>query len=289
MQIFYHKTISGNFGDDLNGWIWPKIFPEINEKASDVIFVGFETIFDNRLNIFKKRIVVFGTGIRSISNLPVIDKKWKIRFLRGPISSLVLKSLRGLNCRYITDSSYCLGTLKFSEQKKKHDFGFIPHFTTANIYNCKKISAHAGLLYIDPREEVETILNKIRSCKAVISEAMHGAIVADVFRIPWIRVNIHSWRVETIEVSAFKWLDWGLSMGVDTSPVYLRSVPFYPNTGLKSIPFMLLKNYFLKAIADRLIAIKHDGHKFRLTQECSYYNTIEKLEEEISSLRDEFF
>lgn len=213
----------------------------------------------------------------------------KLGFLRGPISSLVLKSLRGLKCRFITDSSYCLGTLKFSEQKKKHDFGFIPHFTTANIYNCKKISADAGLLYIDPREEVETILNKIRSCRAVISEAMHGAIVADVFRIPWIRVNIHSWRVETIEVSAFKWLDWGMSMGVDTTPVYLRSIPFYSNTGLKYIPFMLLKNYFSKSIEKRLIAIKQESHKFRLTQEYSHYNAIEKLEEEISRLKDEYF
>lgn len=41
---------------------------------------------------------------------------------------------------------------------------------------------------------------------------MHGAIVADAYRIPWIGVDMYG-------INKFKWQDWMLSLGLDV-PLY---------------------------------------------------------------------
>jgi succinoglycan biosynthesis protein ExoV len=66
---------------------------------------------------------------------------------------------------------------------------------------------------------VESILAQVRGARLLITEAMHGAIVADALRVPWIAAQPLFWGHHR------KWLDWSEAIGVD-----LRFRPLKPTT-----------------------------------------------------------
>ena len=44
MKLHYFRSRHGNFGDDLNGWIWPELLPGLWDEGEDgVTFVGIST------------------------------------------------------------------------------------------------------------------------------------------------------------------------------------------------------------------------------------------------------
>ena len=45
------------------------------------------------------------------------------------------------------------------------------------------------MTYVDPASGPRHVVDAIRSARLVVTSAMHGAIVADAFRVPWIRVR----------------------------------------------------------------------------------------------------
>ena len=66
--------------------------------------------------------------------------------------------------------------------------------------------AEAGLHYIDPCDTVENVLTQIQESEVLVAEAMHGAIVADALRVPWIAVRpIQS-------PNRAKWRDWASAL-----------------------------------------------------------------------------
>lgn len=87
------------------------------------------------------------------------------------------------------------------------------------------------------------ILNNLNQCEILITEAMHGAIVADVLRIPWHAVKTR------IEILDFKWHDWTKSMELEHTYTFLPPVV---NQGkrrfLKPINSLIAKNTLRKVI-----------------------------------------
>jgi succinoglycan biosynthesis protein ExoV len=69
----------------------------------------------------------------------------------------------------------------------------------------------ANIRYIDPLAPVPEICAQLARSSLVIAEAMHGAIVADAFRVPWIPASTSG------RFNLFKWQDWAMSLGM--SPV----------------------------------------------------------------------
>jgi succinoglycan biosynthesis protein ExoV len=59
------------------------------------------------------------------------------------------------------------------------------------------------------RWPVDTVLDHMLASEVVVCEAMHGAIVADALRIPWIASR------PLMRVNRAKWQDWADSLGLE--------------------------------------------------------------------------
>jgi succinoglycan biosynthesis protein ExoV len=77
---------------------------------------------------------------------------------------------------------------------------------------------------IDPRWPVDVVLDHLLASERVICEAMHGAIIADALRIPWVAVQ------PIMAVNQPKWQDWADSLGIA-----LRVATLAPSSWLEHV------------------------------------------------------
>ena len=220
MNLYYYRDPIGNFGDDLNPWIFGKLLPNFFDlekinTSTDKIFVGIGTLLNK--NIPKSPLkVVFGSGVGYGAAPNVHNDKYDIYCVRGPLSAAALTIPKRMA---ITDGALIMMNLSYPMIKQiKSKVSFMPHRRSAEAGDWKIICQLAGLNYIDPRYNVERCLNEIRSSRILITEAMHGAIVADIFRIPWIPIQSYS------HILGFKWRDWCESISVPYKPFQLPSI-----------------------------------------------------------------
>ncbi|MDT8887876.1 hypothetical protein PQG44_09320 [Aquirufa sp. LEPPI-3A] len=270
MEYIYYKDPSGNFGDDLNGWLWPQIFGKENSE-NDIAFLGIGSILFNNHKILtdlkERKKIVFGTGIRPTYETFKFDKTWDIKFLRGPLSAYTLNNKH----EFITDAAYALrfvesfGYLKKTE--KKYEISVMPYFKSIEFFDWKSICDDLGYHYISPLSEngVEFTLKEIASSKYLISEAMHGAILADIMRVPWSRYVLTTPITEGSMVSEFKWMDWLYSIGlsnINTTFIKFNRKTFL-NHWIKKISLdtinvdFFLKQVIVKDIITQLSSINH--------------------------------
>jgi succinoglycan biosynthesis protein ExoV len=218
MRLYYsNKNRSyvpfGNFGDELNQWLWNRVLPGVfdnPENNSDAVFVGFGTLLNENLPKFKQTII-FGTG-HGFSKPPKIDDTWKIYCVRGPLTAKVLDLSPDLG---IADPAILVNRFYRSEGseelKKIHKVSLIPYAWEMEsspetfIQLCRKLDYFC----IDPRWPVEKVMQGISQSDLVISAAMHGAIVADALRVPWIPLKSNA------AIPDFKWTDFCQSLELD--------------------------------------------------------------------------
>lgn len=212
MKLYYYVDKRGNFGDDLNPWLWPKLIPDLIDDDDSEIFVGIGTLLNNNIPAGPDKII-FGSGAGYGSALPTVDEKWKFYCVRGPLTAARL----GLPAKYaITDSAALVPTLFRANDSKRTGIAFIPHHQSAWNLDWARVCRDVGIRYIDPRKDVDTVLGEISSSSAIIAEAMHGAILADSFRIPWMPVVLYEHILQP------KWHDWAGSLALKYSPVRLK-------------------------------------------------------------------
>lgn len=88
----------------------------------------------------------------------------------------------------------------------------MPHWTSEFLFDWEKLCADIGINYISPALDVKQVIKQISETETLITEAMHGAIVADALRVPWIPVRAYNF------INRFKWSDWCASIIVKYSP-----------------------------------------------------------------------
>jgi len=280
MKLYYWKSPYGNFGDDLNPWLWGELIPDVLDEDESTAFIGIGTLLNSKLRTFlpkASRLVVFGSGVgygeRNFANLPSLDK---IYCLRGPLSAHVLDVPRELA---LTDPALLVRRFFKPTGHKVYKFAFMPHHdqTVSGGKAWKSVCEQLGFGYIDPVWSREKVLSAISQTEILLAEAMHGAIIADALRVPWIPIST------VPEILSFKWWDWCLSLKLEYQPKKLIGLR---NLGIKRIPLAGL-HWLEKNQAAAQLA--HIAKKSRpnLSDENRLEQLTNELEERLQQFKDD--
>ena len=218
MRVLYYKSPRGNFGDDLNPILWRQVLSPACFDVEDVVLLGIGSIFrDDYLSpiaTVNKRVFVLGSGAGTgplPSQWP--NDNWSILAVRGPLTGRLI----GMPDKAITDSAALLATVPSLKPAVARGgrIAFMPHYNSVAYSRWPEICREVGFEFIDAHWPVDRTLASLAGASLVLTEAMHGAIVADTLRVPWIPVACSP------EVAPFKWIDWTQSLGLDYRPIRL--------------------------------------------------------------------
>jgi len=207
MKLTYFESQPANFGDELNSWMWPRILPHgfLDDDPSE-LFVGIGSILHDAFP-HSPRKYVMGSGYGGYEALPdLAAQNWSVVFVRGPVTARLLNLDSSLA---ICDSAVLLRTLdELPQAAPSIDVAFMPHFDSLTRGHWQEACNQAGVTFLDPTGDVELLLSQIRGARLVVTEAMHGAIVADTLRVPWIAVRPFH------RSHHMKWQDWSGALGL---------------------------------------------------------------------------
>lgn len=196
---YYIKWGGNNFGDNLNDIIFEHLgsknclLYKKNLQIPDNCYLGLGSIIGKRIN---RPVTVLGSGMGN--GLP--KSKLNFGFVRGKITCETL----GIDYSYaLGDTAYFLKDYmqNIASPIKKFKFGIIPHHKTHMQDETMNI--------ISPELPVNEFIKKVSECEYVLCEAMHGAICADILRVPFAPVKIGNNFYET------KWRDWASVLEID--------------------------------------------------------------------------
>jgi succinoglycan biosynthesis protein ExoV len=222
MRLVYFRGEDGvtNFGDELNRYLWPHFLSGGFDHDDGTHFVGIGTLLNDRLPP-AARTIVFGAGV-GYYGPPRRDETWDIYCVRGPLSARAL----GLDPdSAVTDPAALIARIErhAGASGTRWPRAFMPHWQSEPD-QWQRVCAVAGIAFIDPRWPPRRVLDALHRTDLLVTEAMHGAIVADALRIPWIPVRTRQ------NIKQFKWDDWCQSVGLEYRPHDLPTIwPKPPN------------------------------------------------------------
>jgi succinoglycan biosynthesis protein ExoV len=299
MKLYYYKHPSGNFGDDLNPWIWESLAPELFDDDESQILVGIGTLINDKAPTAPLKLV-FGSGV-GYNGAPKLDERWRFLCVRGPRSAQFLGLAPSLA---ISDPAVLLTQVAGPAPEKTGGVVFMPHHGSLHNADWRPVCAQAGVEFLDPSDDARETVGKIRGARLVIAEAMHAAIVADAFRVPWIPVSCYDHLLE------FKWRDWTDSLHMDYQSTTLprlwdmeRQLPFadrakgklkrvlrdagvWSSSWTPPVPATTGSREF-DAAAAQLATLARSGTSF-LSDERAHLESIERLLEKMAQLRREY-
>jgi succinoglycan biosynthesis protein ExoV len=200
VRLFCWEGTARNFGDALNRILWPRLLPGFFDDDPAELFLGIGSVLDARHDAAVVKLVA-GAGYGGYEPLPALDANWIIHWVRGP------RTARRLGLPEACGLGDPAMLLDLHANADRRDVGFMPHFESAANGAWAEAADAAGVTLIDPRGEPAAILAAIGRCRVLLSEAMHGAIVADAMRIPWVALR------PLVPVHRAKWHDWADALG----------------------------------------------------------------------------
>ncbi len=213
MKLQYFQGNPPNFGDELNATMWRHLLPPgFLDQDDSTLFIGIGSIIEPGYPDTARKVVV-GSGFGGYTRLPdVHDGSWDFRFVRGPQTAEML----GLDpALAIADAAILLRETPLPRPARGIGVAFIPHYESIERGNWRQVCKLAGIHFIDPTLPTHQVISEILGADLVIAEAMHGAIVSDALRTPWIGVRAMH------RVHRFKWHDWARALDIDYRPQFL--------------------------------------------------------------------
>jgi succinoglycan biosynthesis protein ExoV len=218
MHVIYYQSPTGNFGDDLNAVLWRALLPESCFADDDAVLLGIGSIFRedflSEAATRGKRVFVLGSGAGT-GQLPKLwpNEQWSILAVRGPLTGQLI----GRPGAVATDSAALLAVAPSLAPTpvERREVAFFPHYNSVEYSQWPRVCELAGMTFVDAHRPPGEILSTLAGARLVVTEAMHGAILADTLRIPWVPV------VCSPSILPFKWVDWAQSLELDYRPTVL--------------------------------------------------------------------
>jgi succinoglycan biosynthesis protein ExoV len=209
MKLRYCHVEDGNFGDDMNTWFWDEVFPDHANLSPDRVLLGIGSLlWDENLEP-GDRITVMGSGT-GVGRLPTFPLDHvDFAFVRGPKTA---REFRLPAETAIADPAILVSRIPSVSEPlgDRSSTVFIPHCGTDRLpLDWQRLCEAAGMVHVSPRDESRSVIRRIAGAQRVITESLHGAIVAEAFRVPWTPIAINP------AFGVFKWQDWAASMEID--------------------------------------------------------------------------
>jgi succinoglycan biosynthesis protein ExoV len=202
-----------NFGDELNSLLWPRLLPNFFDDDASTRFLGIGSILDGRHDRTATKLVA-GSGYGGYEAPITLDDTWVVHWVRGPRTAQNLGLPHAMG---IGDPASLVPLAGLEPAREARDIGFMPHFESANRGAWREVAQLAGVTLIDPRDDPLAIIAAIGKCRVLISEALHGIIVSDALRVPWIAIR------PLAPIHRPKWADW--SETLDLKIAFRRVLP----------------------------------------------------------------
>lgn len=260
-----------NFGDVLNDVVWKKFIkaPLSDIEGSEEVFVGIGTLLNERLP--KAKVLhIFGSGLGYGSVTGEMMENWNVHFVRGPLTAKALN----LDLRYaISDPAILLHKMIKFDGKKDFECSFMPHHAIDSD-RFRRICQGVGINYISPESPVADVIDGIVRSKRLITSALHGAIAAEAFRVPWCPVFTNN------DILTSKWDDWANAMELDLDFIKLPTIYPKRRESLAGCVAGVVKDY---SCGRKLEHISRSG-RFVLGRDAVLNDRVRKMQEKI----DEF-
>ena len=204
-MICAYWCLSSNFGDALTPWIIERIRRERPAWVSPTFEAEHYIVSGSVLNLANRHAFIWGAGIASLKDS--VTPLARIFAVRGPISR-ALSLASGARCPAIYgDPAMILPRLYDKTMPVEHDIGYVPHYVDQY-----RVSTHyPGEKIINVLDPIEKVIDDIRSCKRIVSSALHPIIVAHAYGIPaaWVQ-----WS-DSIGGDGTKYRDYFMSVKLD--------------------------------------------------------------------------
>jgi succinoglycan biosynthesis protein ExoV len=269
MKIYYHQAASGNFGDDLNLLMWSRFLPGLltgtvaNSSSEqleavtehDQLLVGIGTLLNHRIPRRGQKIVL-GAGA-GYGNLPDLDERWDFRFVRGPRTAQTLGLPRE---KAITDPAVLVRLLDWKVPDARHACALMLHHSNMQNSLWQEVAQDLQIKLIDPRKDPAEVIPEIAASDLLITESLHGAIIADTFRVPWVPIS------SDYAVLKSKWHDWCDTVGVIYRPTRIPMIWGNESPVKRLIKFHLARRVVRKLMTASPVLLSGDGIVESLTE-----------------------
>lgn len=225
LKLYYFRDPRGNFGDDLNPWLWPKAAPGLLDDDASELLVGIGTLLNHRLPVGPvKHVMGSGAGY---GQAPSDVARLVVHAVRGPMTARVL----GVPAdKVITDAAVLIRGLPLPHPAPRSKVGVMFTGHALHQFDWASVCQRLGFTFISCHWPVERVLSVMLGCEVLLTEAMHGAIVADALRVPWVPITC------TDIVLSFKWEDWLASLDMHYEPSVVEPLvdPLHMGRGLRA-------------------------------------------------------
>lgn len=211
------ELIANNWGDDINFTFLNNIFEtQLVQNTCGATVINYcliGSILNN--NYVNSKTVVWGSGTQD-TTIKIKHKPKVVLAVRGPLTRKYLIS-QGIKCPEIYgDPSVLLPYFYKPEVKKKYKIGLIPHFESLDSPIVKALCKNKDIHLIKMRgyNYWTDVIDEILSCEYIVSESLHGLIMAETYGVPnlWCKITLNKYNV--------KFHDYFLSIGLDRKEPY---------------------------------------------------------------------
>ncbi len=175
-QPFFWHVGRPNFGDDINPAVFARLggrpvgFCKDRERCH---FLGIGSILDRAT----RSSTVLGSGFLSAHDI-CRQAPARVVSVRGELSRQKLGADAAIQ---LGDPLVLIDRIAEPPAEKRYRCGFVPHCTEFDGFRAARI---ADIHLIDPAADPWQVVEEIAACERILSQSLHGLIVADAFDVP---------------------------------------------------------------------------------------------------------